>query len=337
MRIKSVYWEITDVCNLHCKHCYNASSPNKHHFISLDTAARIINDLDKLGCQHVSISGGEPLLHPQITEILKLLFQKNITPLLITNATQLSDAFLSQISDTNLSFQISIESSNETENDYIRGHGNYRMLINSFELLKKKGLIGKVVLHQTPTAVNYKNVTELIGFAKELGCRSIGFSLWAPIGRSADHIDDFSMSTHETIEFMNMVNKAKLIYETDFFSIAKVGIVSKCFLCNDEITDITPYISNSGHVYCCSKFSDPQYAIGNIYQESLFNILSTSERIANVVQQAKHKMSACESCVLKGTCGRGCIAMATLRGNTNDGFCEIRKQRILTNLLSKSK
>lgn len=335
MNIKSIYWEITDVCNLHCKHCYNASTNHNHYFTNIRKIEEIINELANLGCKQVAISGGEPLLHPHIDDIINLLCERDIVPVLITNATLMSEHFLNKVQNKKILYQISIESCYDFENDYIRGKGNLQNLKDTLYLLQKKKQIDRVTLHQTPTAINYKHVCELVAYAKRMGCKGISFSQWTPIGRSADFIDEFSMTSRQAMEFFGLISKAALLYEDDMFTVGRVGVVGRCPLLEEGEVSISPYISNIGYVYCCSTFCMPQFSLGNINMESITHIL-TENKVKQVMQNALISIKGCNTCTLEKVCGHGCIALATTKRFENDGFCEIRKKEVLSILKEKS-
>lgn len=59
--------EITSFCNFRCPHCYMEGNAYKH--ISLDAFNRVLDELKKLGCLYLTLTGGEAILHPQFSEI----------------------------------------------------------------------------------------------------------------------------------------------------------------------------------------------------------------------------------------------------------------------------
>ena len=69
----TLQWHITQTCDLHCKHCYDRSDRSQ---VTLDDALRILDDLGAFcGSRNVSgavsFTGGNPLLHPDFTEIYR--------------------------------------------------------------------------------------------------------------------------------------------------------------------------------------------------------------------------------------------------------------------------
>ena len=68
----------TNKCNMNCKFC-SCSERDKELEMSLEDAKKIINILKEQGCKAVTITGGgEPLMHPDIDEMIDLFHKKGI-------------------------------------------------------------------------------------------------------------------------------------------------------------------------------------------------------------------------------------------------------------------
>jgi len=86
----AIAWlEPTEKCNLHCEGCYRE---NVDVHKSLDEVAA---DLDVFARQRnfdgVSIAGGDPLMHPNVVEIVRMVRQRGWKPILNTNGLALDD------------------------------------------------------------------------------------------------------------------------------------------------------------------------------------------------------------------------------------------------------
>ena len=86
-RFKKIYVEITNYCNLKCSFC--PESKRVKEFMSIESFEHIINEVKEytnLVALHVK---GEPLLHPNLKEILEVCKKNNILVNITTNATLL--------------------------------------------------------------------------------------------------------------------------------------------------------------------------------------------------------------------------------------------------------
>ncbi len=81
--------EITDKCNTYCRGCYRRNMTGHK---SLEQIKEEIDFLKEWrNCDNISIAGGEPLIHPQIMEILAYIRERGIKPLILTNGIRLVD------------------------------------------------------------------------------------------------------------------------------------------------------------------------------------------------------------------------------------------------------
>ena len=82
---KKIYIEITNICNLKCKFCPDTN--RKKEFMSVENFEQVIKKIHRhtnLVCLHVK---GEPLLHPDLNELLKILEKYNLKTNITTNGT----------------------------------------------------------------------------------------------------------------------------------------------------------------------------------------------------------------------------------------------------------
>ncbi|MBM4029901.1 MAG: radical SAM protein, partial [Planctomycetes bacterium] len=83
-----VVWNITRRCNLQCVHCYNDSGPDKTcNDISTAQAKAVIDDLAAFGVPSILFSGGEPLLRPDLFELIEHAVAKGLRAVISTNGT----------------------------------------------------------------------------------------------------------------------------------------------------------------------------------------------------------------------------------------------------------
>ncbi|MDE5696474.1 MAG: radical SAM protein, partial [Lachnospiraceae bacterium] len=88
---------LTDICNLKCKHC------SRKNLLNLESAGffvnwkEIIDELAFNGVFQIFLTGGEPLLHPEILEIIEYIKSKNIFIAILTNGLFLTDELIYEL------------------------------------------------------------------------------------------------------------------------------------------------------------------------------------------------------------------------------------------------
>jgi MoaA/NifB/PqqE/SkfB family radical SAM enzyme len=100
--------EITDSCNIKCDGCYRLILGEGHK--PLEQVREEILFLRKWrNCNGISISGGEPVLHPDILEIIRFIKELGMKSIMLTNGYALNEELLEKLKDaglTGLSFHI---------------------------------------------------------------------------------------------------------------------------------------------------------------------------------------------------------------------------------------
>ena len=117
--LRSIHIEIADACNERCVHCY---IPNERKNNAIDPALfyRLIEEGRKMNIIHVTLSGGEPLLHKDILGFLKRCRELDLSVNVLSNLTLLTDDILSEMKKNPLlSVQVSLYSMDATVHDSI--------------------------------------------------------------------------------------------------------------------------------------------------------------------------------------------------------------------------
>lgn len=125
----NIIWDITNKCNLSCKHCSNIELINSKNNINNTSWTKSLDYVSDF-VDSVTLLGGEPLLHPEINTILKHLTKRDISINIITNG-QFDSSVWEEVMNNNISsIQISIEGMKDS-NDNIRGYGSWDKAIDS--------------------------------------------------------------------------------------------------------------------------------------------------------------------------------------------------------------
>lgn len=98
----AISWlEVTKACNLYCEGCYRENDPRGHK--PLNEVKRDLQVFKRLRkADGVSIAGGDPLVHPDIVEIVRLVAQDGLKPILNTNGLALNRDFLRELKKAGL-------------------------------------------------------------------------------------------------------------------------------------------------------------------------------------------------------------------------------------------
>jgi len=182
-----VVWNSTQRCNLKCRHCYSMSeNTDYHNELTTEEAKRFIDDLATFGTPCLLFSGGEPLMRPDLVELLNYCKEVNLPTAISTNGTLITDDYASSFRDAGVRYVgISLDGVGEV-NDAFRGvPGTFEKVTNAFRILKRNDV--KSGLRFTLSKDNLKSLVATFRFIEEAAIERICFYHVVPVGRASDH------------------------------------------------------------------------------------------------------------------------------------------------------
>ena len=137
-----IHWEITGLCNLMCKHCYNAQYNTGKNDLSLIKIGELLKEMNKMNVFRMQISGGEPFLRSDLFEIFNYIYENKMhLDGIFTNATVIDDKLAKQLKylPWNTEIVISLDGITQTHDD-LRGFGAYKKAWAGIKNLDKNGV-----------------------------------------------------------------------------------------------------------------------------------------------------------------------------------------------------
>ena len=199
-----IVWNITRRCNLHCAHCYTDSFDRDYEGeLSTEEAKRVIDDLAAFGAPVILFSGGEPLIRPDLPELLERAHLRGIRTVISTNGTLLIHAVARELRDFGVSYVgVSIDGP-QPVHDRFRGMiGAYQEAVQGIENCKDVGL--RVGLRVTLTKFSYAHLDEIFDLIESHDIPRICFYHLAYAGRG-DRIVKYDLSHEETRDVVDKV------------------------------------------------------------------------------------------------------------------------------------
>ncbi|HXR49133.1 MAG TPA: pyrroloquinoline quinone biosynthesis protein PqqE [Candidatus Limnocylindrales bacterium] len=159
--------ELTYGCPLHCPYCSNPVQYPDGRELSTREWGRVFAEASKLGVLHVGFSGGEPLLRPDLPELVAAAHAAGLYTNLITSAVGLRKNRALQMREAGLdSVQISFQSDQEPLANQIAGASAHATKIEAAKMVRELGfpLTVNVVLHR----LNIDQLERIISLAEGL-------------------------------------------------------------------------------------------------------------------------------------------------------------------------
>jgi len=211
---------VTERCNLRCRMCgdqWRADQQSSRQTLSLTEIEPIIQAAGRLRTMIISLTGGEPLLHPDIYAILDLIRAEGIAAHMCSNGTLLNEERVERLARTSLkSISVSIDSSLPAVHDQLRGReGAFQATVAGIGLLRSAMPELRININCTISKVNVKDIPEMVRLVKDLGCDKISF---APIHtnlqhkhKPKEHFDGMVFQADELAELQETVTEISVL------------------------------------------------------------------------------------------------------------------------------
>lgn len=157
-----VIWNLIRRCNLTCKHCYTTSAdidfPGE---LTTPEIYRVMDDLKAFKVPVLILSGGEPLLHPDIFSISRRAKDMGFYVALSSNGTKISPDNIDEIAEIDYQYiGVSLDGIKETHDRFRRVQGSFDQALHGVNLCLEKGI--KVGIRFTLTQDNAHDFPALL-------------------------------------------------------------------------------------------------------------------------------------------------------------------------------
>jgi MoaA/NifB/PqqE/SkfB family radical SAM enzyme len=207
-------FELTYACNLKCKHCMNESDENRKEELPYEQVRSLIKEMEDVGVKSLYFTGGEPLVYPEIDDLLYQAHKSGMTVRLATNGLEVEN-HLDAIRKYVNFISISLDGIKKTHDDFRHCNGLYEKLILLLKTLNENNI--KVVTSTVIWTGNIKQLEDIIVAAKENNVSQMNFAFLVPVGRSKNNL---CLSKEEYNDAAKSMISLKKKYQTDNFIIS---------------------------------------------------------------------------------------------------------------------
>jgi len=180
-------WELTLACNLKCLHCGSYAGARRESELSLEECYRVADALAELRCERVTLSGGEPTMHPDWHLIGRRLTDRGVGVNMISNGWNWSDAHLDMARHaglTNLGFSLD---GLEPAHDRVRREGSFARTLAAVDRSVAAGWRVAVVTHIN--TANARTLAPMAALLRKHGVVHWQLQLGLPQGHLAANRD----------------------------------------------------------------------------------------------------------------------------------------------------
>ncbi|GAB4532274.1 MAG: hypothetical protein Kow0063_12590 [Anaerolineae bacterium] len=317
-RLQTLIFEITQACDHTCTYCYNywnhPQSFQKQRASGKITDLRplLAHVLDQVDCNLVTLTGGEPLLRPDLPEIVSFLAGRDIRVNLITNGHRLTETVTADLIERGVTlFELPLLSFRRATHDALSSSvGAFDAVLAALAHIRYHR--GQAVTVFVATRHNIADLHDTLKLAFAFGVRGVMFNRFNPGGRGAAAIDTLLPGVDEIRNALAIAEAASQEYHLP---------VSCSIPIQPCLIDISNY-PHLGFGFCAAGSSRAYYTLdidgnvrpcnhtptilGNVWREPFADIIAPG-RLASFVAAVP---PFCAPCSRKDECQGGCKASA---------------------------
>ena len=297
--------EIIQRCPNNCLHCSSFSHPASKDILELEDILNVTAQGAQLGLKRICLSGGEPLLHPELAQIMSGIYRTGLSISFYTTGISLTPrgeafpvvdwTFLNK-DKTILIFSLHSHKA-ETHDSFSGRRGAFDQTRQSIMAACAQGF--SVETHIVPNKMNIEELKETVKVASSWGVNKVSFLRLVPQGRAQTNKEKLVLNTHEEVSLTAVGQE--LQKDVQMKSKTRFGIPFSASLaqqkrCNAAETKLI--IRHDGKILPCEAFKDIRYdwlILGDIRTTSLGSALEYGSKNLRL-NQAKLSTTTCESC-----------------------------------------
>lgn len=348
-----VVWNCTRRCNLACRHCYSDSDAERHPEMSGEEAGAMVRDVAAFRSPALLISGGEPLLRPDVFELIEEARALGLPVTLSTNGTLVTRAVAHRLADLGVRYVgISLDGLGATHDAFRGRRGAFERSLRGIRALRDAGV--KAGVRVTLSSATMSSLDELLDLVEREGIGRICFYHLVPAGRGVAHVPAAAPRVRSALDGVfgraerwvgedrdaevltvdNYADGPALVMRTTAHDPVRAAEIAEALAWNGGARNAAGVglaaIDWEGRVRPDQFWSGP--ALGNVTERPLSAIWSDPPPLLRALRRRSERIGGrCAACRFRAMCGGGLASRAlaaTGRLDSPDPACHLSDDEI---------
>lgn len=310
--LKEVSIEIIRKCPNCCLHCSSLSHKECIEIMPYDKFDEVIADAAKLGAKTICLSGGEPFLHDDLVNMVKLvrkygmdcfIYTSGVTMNTFEQPVSLPTDVLKQLSGYVTKLIFNVEAATKQTYDKIMGTEN------CFEKMQKSAIDAAesgicTEAHFVPMAINIDEINDVIRLCKKIHISKLSFLRLVIHGRAKQNSEMIALTSERSRALKDYLHNLQTQSNISVRIGVPLSLDTSCHKCEAAKGKLN--IKYNGEVFPCEVFKNVSMEKSlcglkpdNIYQSSLINIYNDSKYLQHIRELSNNCPSTCgcETCI----------------------------------------
>ena len=306
-----VSWNTTNACNMYCNHCYRDAGCKTEEELNTDEAKTLLEQIAIAEFKIMIFSGGEPLMRPDIVELVAYASSLGLRPVMGTNGILLTLEMACKLKEAGaMGIGISLDSlDNRKHNEFRRFLGAWKGAVQGMRNCREVGLPFQI--HTTIMDWNVNEIENVTDFAVQEGAVAHHFFFLVPTGRAVS-IEAESLRAQAYEETLTRILEKQKHVDIElkptcapqFMRIAKQMGMNVRFGRGCLAGTSYCIISPKGQVQPCAYLNIP---LGDV-RKTAFDVIWRNNSVLQKLRTLDYQ-GGCGACEYKQICG-GCRARA---------------------------
>jgi SynChlorMet cassette radical SAM/SPASM protein ScmF len=319
----TLYFYLTKGCNLRCRHCWITpkfqGDGQVHPSLPPELFRSIIEQAKPLGLSGVKLTGGEPLIHPHITELLDYIRSEKLRLTVETNGVACTPELAQSIASCERTFvSVSLDGKDAETHEWVRGvKGCFDGALSGIRNLVDAGLHPQIIM--TLMRRNVDHMASMVRLAESLNAESVKFNVLQPTARG-EHMHE----SQETLPIEKLVELGRWV-ENDLSKSTKLRLTfdqpmafrplgkvygssgTGCGTCG--VLGILGVLGDGSYALCGIGETVPEMLFGHAETHRLEDVWRTSPVLTEIREgMPKAFKGICGQCLMRSRCLGSCLA-----------------------------
>jgi radical SAM protein with 4Fe4S-binding SPASM domain len=312
--------QINEDCNLRCAHCFVSATRIGRQMPLAEVEGKLIGRLAAARVRRVTLTGGEPTIHPDFLAIVRAFRTAGMEVGICTNATALDDRQISELAGLGVHCNVSLDGFAAESHGRFRGdRSSFAVTVDTVERLGAAGILQGLLCTPNTLAQN-EEYARLCAFAHAHGARYVLLNPLGSMGRGVKSRAKLAKSTLHMREIFELTAP----FDGPGLEIAHIRFPNTQGkpLAGCEAGTIV-YVFTPGEVTVCpylvfaartpaSRHADTEFIVGNIFVDP-----DIAQRLDDYRFHDRYRVGdndTCRACSLTSGCGKGCPAAVVAAG-----------------------